>query len=339
MIKPPTRKPKVLFVCSHLSTFINTDIEILGRHTEVKVIMHRHHKKIHLFLLEFIVVFFKLLVNLRQSNVVYCWFADYHSLIPMFLARLFRKKAFLVLGGYDTTCIRELGYGALCQSFRRFCATQSMKMASMNLPVSDFLKDEIRALAPFSNILVLPTGYNSEKYFPVTDTERKYVLTVALANDYKRLMIKGIDRFLELVRKMVDYRFVIVGTEPALLMKFGELPVNLDVIVQVPHDELIRIYHETKVYVQFSRREGLPNSVIEAMLSGCIPVVTRSGGNPDAVGDFGYILESWDIITAQTYISEAFNSGPDNDNKAIHFAADKFSLQHRETKLVELILQ
>ena len=46
---------------------------------------------------------------------------------------------------------------------------------------------------------------------------------------------------------------------------------------------LLEYYRRAKVYCQPSRREGLPGALCEAMLCGCYPVVTGTGGMPEAV--------------------------------------------------------
>jgi glycosyltransferase involved in cell wall biosynthesis len=68
-------------------------------------------------------------------------------------------------------------------------------------------------------------------------------------------------------------------------------PANVTFTGWVEQDELEALYRRASVYVQASRHEGFGLSVAEAMLAGCIPVVSRAGALPEVVGDAGILLE------------------------------------------------
>jgi len=58
----------------------------------------------------------------RHCDLVFCWFAGWHSLAPVLLARLLRKPAVVVVGGYDTANLPEAGYGSQRGGMRRLVA-------------------------------------------------------------------------------------------------------------------------------------------------------------------------------------------------------------------------
>ncbi len=43
----------------------------------------------------------------QNSSLVFCWFASWHSLFPIWFARLLGKPSLVVVGGYDTANLPE----------------------------------------------------------------------------------------------------------------------------------------------------------------------------------------------------------------------------------------
>jgi glycosyltransferase involved in cell wall biosynthesis len=79
-------------------------------------------------------------------------------------------------------------------------------------------------------------------------------------------------------------------------------------------------------------------AVAEAMLSGCIPVVTKAGALPEVVGDCGVYCDSTPSSIARA-ISEAMNM-PDSDRqRARERVLINFSLQKRRASLERAISQ
>src|SRR5215470_6599139 len=65
-----------------------------------------------------------------QSSLVFCWFASWHSLLPVFFARLFNKPSLVVVGGYDTANLPEANYGSQRGGVRRWIARATIKLAT-----------------------------------------------------------------------------------------------------------------------------------------------------------------------------------------------------------------
>ncbi|HEV3112923.1 MAG TPA: glycosyltransferase [Candidatus Binataceae bacterium] len=71
-------------------------------------------------------------------------------------------------------------------------------------------------------------------------------------------------------------------------------PPNLQVTGYLPEAKLAQLLGASSVYAQLSYMEGFGASLAEAMLAGCVPVVTRQGSLPEVVGDCGYYVSYGD---------------------------------------------
>ena len=143
-----TNRKSVLLVYSSLSSFVKNDEEILS--AEYKVVKYHFIPVKGFFRNGWQIVrqFFFLLFFGWKFDLFYCWFADYHSFLPTLFSNIFRKKALVVIGGYDVCRIRKLNYGAFCSPFRGWFCANSMKMADWILPVSNYVDRKARVIAP-----------------------------------------------------------------------------------------------------------------------------------------------------------------------------------------------
>jgi glycosyltransferase involved in cell wall biosynthesis len=331
-----TQDTKIILIGNVDSTFVRHDEQILSEMAPVKKLICRQPKRLWAFILEQIKLFVFVWRNIRSSEAVFCWFADYHSFLPAWLAKKFNKPFYLIPGGYDTTYIPELEYGVYTSPIRSKMVDYAYHHASLNLPVSQFLADEIMARYGGSMpVEVLPTGYTVKVNEPLVKED--FVLTVAAVDSAKRLKIKGIDRYIELAREMPEVDFKLVGVDE-LLLKSYQLPQNLVCIGVIAKAELNVIYQKAKVYGQFSVREGLPNAVLEAMSYACVVVGINHSGITEAVGGAGYLLDTWDVAEAKKVVLQALHDTT-SGSLAQQRVAENFNAERRRNRLFELVRQ
>ena len=103
----------------------------------------------------------------------------------------------------------------------------------------------------------------------------------------------------------------------------NKIPGNLLIIDKVSPKQLRKYFQKTKIYLQLSRHEGLPNSLCEAMLCCANPIGTNINGIPTAVGNTGYthkynvnkftkkIIELWNIDYNQNARNRIINLFPE----------------------------
>lgn len=327
-----TQKPgTILFIYKDLSHFVKKDLDFISHQFNTVPVRSSFPNKIIPFLGVLFRQFFILVKHISRSDVIFCWFADYHSCLPILFSKICRKRSFLVLGGYDVKNIPELKYGSFSKPIRRFCAKYSIKNATLNLPVTESLVDDARRYIENFKFRILPTGYDPEAY-TYSNQKEKVVLTISITDTFQRYKVKGLDRFVELAKLMPDFKFKLVGVLPAAEYLFKEIPQNMELLPPLAHDILKGIYRSSMFYAQFSRSEGMPNTICEAMLSKCIPIGLKVGGIPDVIGDSGILFDDWKPVQAKQSIEENF------ENKALADSARErvmklYSIKKREQEL------
>lgn len=330
-------KNKILFIYPELSSFVKNDISILSSKFDVEQFHYIHKKNI----LHHIVFQFRLLawflLNFNNVFAVYIWFADYHSFIPVLLAKLMNKKSFIVLGGYDIVYLKELNYGSQNKLIRSLFTKYSVNNASMNLAVSDFIEETAKKDYPKANICTIYNGVRINSVDIEEYEKENLILTVGFIDSERRKILKGIDFFIKLSKEMSDYNFLLVGVSDKFMSNLGEIPQNLTIYKPLPESDLIEIYKKTKVYCQFSLIESFGLAIAEAMLYGAIPVVNNKGAMSEVVGDTGYLLEEQDISTAKRFINMALTARNSQRIRAQERIIEKYSLTGRKSKIYDII--
>jgi glycosyltransferase involved in cell wall biosynthesis len=150
------------------------------------------------------------------------------------------------------------------------------------------------------------------------------------------MKIKGIDILFEVARKLPQTNFVLVGFDSD---RFRDLvpPANLSRYPVLDQSELLQYYRRAKVYCQPSRREGLSNTLGEAMLCECIPVVTDVGGSARAVGETGIVVCPNDSAALAAAVEEALALPESKGRQARERIIGLFPKKKREKRLKELI--
>ncbi|MCD6241315.1 glycosyltransferase family 4 protein [Candidatus Bathyarchaeota archaeon] len=324
----------ILFIHKGFSTFVKRDYEILKKYFPIRCFCYKPTKGLGINLLRQIRLCIWLMANVINAKSVYVWFADYHSLLPILFARVLQKKSILVLGGYDVTCIPELGYGSFSNPLRGFCARFSMKTASICLPVSYYAEEEAKRRVKRLNSKVIYNGVEIVSSDCKVKKEN-IVLTAGICDGLRRIKIKGIDFFVETAKALPDYKFIVVGVSEKAEKYLGQVPKNVEIVDRSCPEKLAQFYKKAKVYCQFSLVESFGLSVAEAMLYGCVPIVTDVGALAEIVHDAGFILKERKLEKTTNLIETAMKSNL--GMKARRRIVEKFSLEKRENELLAII--
>jgi glycosyltransferase involved in cell wall biosynthesis len=97
---------------------------------------------------------------------------------------------------------------------------------------------------------------------------------------------KAPDTVLEIVRSLPHRRFLLLGRNWSSYPRFGELLACGNFrYAEAPYSDYPGFYAQMDVFVSVSRLEGGPIPLIEAMMSNCVPVASRTGFAPQIIED------------------------------------------------------
>jgi glycosyltransferase involved in cell wall biosynthesis len=328
------KRKTILFVYTDLSSFVKNDFDILSKVHSVEKYHFNSGIEIPKIVIEILKQFIFLMLHGWKFNTFYCWFADYHSFLPVLFAKIFRKKAFVVIGGYDACRIRSLNYGTFCSTFHGWFCAKSMRLASCILPVSDYVARRAKVIAPQTRRTRIYScvTLESPKSIPLAKTDT--ILTVGIIENERTFYLKGIDTFIETARHLPSFKFEIVGiNQEKLAHKLGNLPVNLSLFNKVKHEELIPFYQNAKIYCQLSSSEPFGVTIAEAMSFGAYPVVTNEGVMPEVVGAVGTVVERDPYLIADRIRERILRDGYPDEN-AIRMQVKKYFTSRLRAELL-----
>ncbi len=235
-------------------------------------------------------------------KVVVVQFGGYHALVPALVARITGRSCVIITGGTDCVSFPSIRYGSFARQPLAWITRRAYAIAQVIIPVHASLERStntyqvndpqaqgIRAFMPMlrTPIHVVPNGYSALDW-PLGPGSRDIDVITVASGDRRpaTLILKGIDQLIDAARARPDLVFVVIGLgSPSV-----DLPGNIDFRGPVANDALAGYYQRAKIYAQLSLSEGFPNALCEAMLCGCIPMVSAVGAMPDIVGTSGGII-------------------------------------------------
>jgi len=324
------KKIKILYICFNLSSFVRKDLDILNKHFEVRFLKYNGIKSVILFL-------YSLLKEIRKADVVFSRFASTHAFLAVLFSKILQKKSVVILGGFDVANVPEIGYGFARSCIKKMILKFTLISADKVLPISNFLKNEaIKIAGKRDNIQTVYLGFSPEKWKP--GKKENIVLTVC--GELTKLVIKrkGLDTFVEAAKYVPEAKFIVIGkrTEESEEL-IRKAPKNVEFVDFLPQDRLLEYYQRAKVYCQLSIYEGFGNSLGEAMLCECVPVVTKTkfAEFPMIVKDTGFYVPYGDAKATAEAIKKALNS--DKGKEARKRIETLFPLERRETALFNIV--
>lgn len=313
-----------------MSSFTMNDCVTLSKHfpvTEVDARLSKKHP------IRTIARVLELAQKILHTDVTFSWFAGCDALPVVVLAKLFGKKTIVVVGGYEVASVPLFGYGSLRNKWSSMVTKFILKHADKILSVSKFNDYEIHDCADVETELI----YNAVdcEMFTYTENKTNSVVTVGNATP-TTCEIKGLKTFVEASLFFPDTCFTVVGSYNDIILK-QLLKINPCVAFtgHIPHNQMVKMFMDAKVYCQLSYRESFGVSVAEAMSCGCVPVVTNVAALPEVVGDTGFYTEYGNVGTTVSAIRSALHS--DKGKHASERISTMFNQTIREDRLVACV--
>jgi glycosyltransferase involved in cell wall biosynthesis len=322
--------PRILFVHSRRASFIELDRRLLAERYEVSDLYQPGRWANPL----------RVLRAVRRCDVVVGWWAHWHTLWPITLAWLMRRPSALIVGGFDTANLPEIGYGHQQGGVRKWASRWIMRRAGSLATNSNYSRREIERNVgiPGDRVTVMHHGVPDPfGELPEPEPEPR-ALTVGMV-DRPNLERKGLRAFVRAAARAPDVSFVVAGrwVDDAVDALRDEAGANVTLTGWLEDGDLLRCYRSASVYVQPSRHEGFGVSVAEAMLAGCVPVVTAVGALPEVVGDAGVQIDDAAPASIAAGVRAALALGSSGRARARDRVLRTFSVDARRRALHELV--
>jgi glycosyltransferase involved in cell wall biosynthesis len=322
-------RKRVLYVHNSMASFVAIDRAILAERYDVEDLYQPGRWPNPL----------KVIRGVLRADVVFGWFASWHTFFPITLAWLLRKASVMVVGGFDTANMPDIGYGYQQGGLRRAASRWIMRRARRLVTNSEYSLSEIERNTPIppARVRVIHHGV-PDPFGGEPSAKEREALTVGGIH-HRTLVQKGQIPFVEAAKLMPDVRFTFAGkwldgSVEELRARAGD---NVEFTGWLSDDELHTTYRRAAVYVQASRHEGFGLAVAEAMLAGCVPVVMNVTAMPEVVGDAGVLIESQEPAEVADGVRSALELGPGAAARARERILSAFPMESRRDGILRVV--
>ena len=278
--------------------------------------------------------------QVRTHDLIFGWFASWHTFLPLVFARLSGKPSVLVVGGYDVANMPQIGYGHQRGGLKKWVSRWTMRLATRLITFSNYSGDEAERNASISKEQVSTIYIGVPDPFVSLPQGQRGRLALTVGNvDRSNLLRKGHEAFVRTAALMPDVNFVLAGAwqDSAVDHLRAIATPNVTLTGWLSDEALGDYYRRASVYVQPSLHEGFGLSVAEAMLAGCVPVVSRVGSLPEVTGNSGIFVDTPAPAAIAKAIAEALTYPEEARAPIRQRILDEFPLERRGLLLEQLI--
>lgn len=351
----PTESGTVLYCYAGHSIFGKIDIAMLSDTYDVRVA----HFDIELTFWKKIQIFIRYNLSVTRkifgSKAVIINFGSWHTIWPVMMAKMLRKKSIILIGGFDAMSVPSLEYGVFYKkNILQRLLRMTYRATTWLCPVSDALVRSFNTYADpnhqgyktgllnfmpelASKIRVIPSKIDYEFWNFKPFTYRNDILALAYVYDPRTYILKGFDIIVACAQMMPEYKFTLAGFSPEMLERYQpSMPNNIKLHGLLTPEQVRTLYCHHKVYLLPSMTEGIGNTLLEAMLCGCTPIASDISIFRELTGDQGYILPYRDVDMLGDMIGHAltFTRNPDKVRQRV---LDYFAGKDRKEMLINVI--
>jgi glycosyltransferase involved in cell wall biosynthesis len=324
---------RILFVHNQLTRFVKDDRDLLAERYQVTERFEESLRRVRPV---------EVARAVLAHDLVFGWFASWHTLLPTLAARWVGRPSIAVVGGYDTARVPEANYGSQRGGVRKLIARTVIRAATRLIVNSEAAgREAVRnAAARPGRISVLYHGVDPIPVGPDDLDGPREPIVLTVGNVWKEnLLRKGLLPFVRAAARLPEARFVHVGKwcDGGIDDLRRAAGPNVEFRGFLPDADLFRLYARAAVYVQASLHEGFGMSVAEAMSGGCVPVATRAGSLPEVVGDTGFLTATADPGELAGAVRRALAAGPAARRAARTRVVETFPMARRRAALHALV--
>jgi len=170
-------------------------------------------------------------------------------------------------------------------------------------------------------------GYDFGSYNPYIKpfSQRKIILIKGYQHKFGRCN-KVLEAIITLKEQLSSYQIVVFAANKSVLDFSKQKQLNnwenLTIYGQLSHYEVLRLMGESQIYIGNSISDGMPNTLLEAIIMGAFPIQSNPGGATEELiinGENGFIIEyPEDIVEIANQIERAIVN-PEFIIKAIEY--------------------
>lgn len=267
-----------------------------------------------------------------DSNV--SWFAYDQAYYAVRFSRLLGKRSVVILGGFDVAPEERPSGKIPPRDAKRLRYT--LDYASAILAVSERVASLARAWTRRRDIRIVPLGFDGNKFAPRGPKDGSIVTTAYIRRD--NVERKGLRSVVRAAAEFPETSFYVIGKalDDSIVQLRGDAPSNVTFTGWVAEKQLIERLQKASVYVQASLHEGFGSALAQAMLCGCVPVVTSFGALPEVVGEAGIYIPSNSPTAIASGVRAAL-AQPGTGKLARDRVLTRFSLERRRAALLHAV--
>ena len=221
----------------------------------------------------------------KEKHIYVC--SHYLSCLPLLLTKITKVKVNYIY------CIQASEWKFIKNKILKFLIKLVIKSTYLNSTLNIFTSKNLKS--EFESELKLFTkSKNEDIIYPIwseypenfnylNSNKRDIDILFCLRNGYVKAPEKYFNFFEYLTKKYNGLK--IIGFAPENFQKIKSFNDNFEIRYNLSKSKIFDLYHNSKVFICFSRYEGFGLTPLEAMSCGCIPVVLANNGCNNYLGN------------------------------------------------------